>query len=138
MYFANSCKYFPSQVNDCKILSFTDSDKDLLEKIREHMVGGASIVFTRKPVLDETFFRDSTNWCKSIVGTYASRLYPFSMCQAMPTELYTKWELDSESDKLKRCQNKTRSFEKMVMSYFQRVRPQRIVKSFYMTGTQRN
>ena len=42
---------------------FTESDKDLLEKIREHMVGGPSIVFTRKAVLDETFIRKSSNLC---------------------------------------------------------------------------
>ena len=46
------------------------------------------------------------------------------MCQAMPTGLYTRWELDSESGKFKPRQNKTRNFENMVVSYFQRGRPQ--------------
>ena len=40
-----------------------EGDKDFLEKIRED-VGGPSIVFTRKAVVDETLIRKSTNLCK--------------------------------------------------------------------------
>ena len=68
---------------DSKIYRFTESDKDLLEKIGEDMVGGPSIVFTRK--VDETFIRKSSNLYKSIVSIDASQLYPDSMCQ--PTGL---------------------------------------------------
>ena len=67
-----------------------ERDKDFLEKIREGVVGGPSIVFTRKTVVDETFGRKSANICKSIVGIDASQLYPYSMCQPMPTGLYTR------------------------------------------------
>ena len=59
---------------DSKFYPFTESDKDLLEKIREDMVGGPSIVFTRKAVVDETFIRKSTNLCESIFGIDASQL----------------------------------------------------------------
>ena len=58
-----------------KFYTFTESDTDLLEKIREDMVGGPSIVFTRKAVVDEAFIRKSTNLCKSIVGIDATQLY---------------------------------------------------------------
>ena len=68
-----------------KIYPFTETNKDLLQKIREDMVGGPSIVFTRKTVVDETFIRDSRNICKSFVGFDASQLYAYSMCQPMPT-----------------------------------------------------
>ena len=44
-----------------KIYPFRDNDKDLLEELRENMVGGPSIVFARKTVVDETLIRDSTN-----------------------------------------------------------------------------
>ena len=47
---------------------FCGTDKDLLEKIREDMTGGPSIVFTRKAVVNETFIRKSKNVCKAIVG----------------------------------------------------------------------
>ena len=70
---------------DSKFYPFTESDKDLLEKIREDMVGDPSFVFTRKAVVDETFIRKSSNLWKSIVGIDASQLYPYSMCQPMPT-----------------------------------------------------
>ena len=82
---------------DSKFYPFTESDKDLLEKIREDMVGCVSIVFTRKAVVDETFVRKSSNLCKPIVGIDASQLYPYWMCQPMPTRLYTRWEYDSET-----------------------------------------
>ena len=101
------------------------------------MVGEPSNVFIRKTVVDETFIRDSTNLRKRIVGIDASQLYHFSMCQAMPTSLYTRWELDSESGNFEPRRNNTRSCKKMVMLYFQRVRPWCKMENFYTTGTQK-
>ena len=40
-----------------KFYPFTEGDKGLLEKIREVFVGGPSIVFTSKAVVDEFFIR---------------------------------------------------------------------------------
>ena len=68
---ANICR---NKSTRAKIYPFAETDKDLLQKIRENMVGGPSIVFTRKAVVDETFIRNSRNFCKSIVGIDASRL----------------------------------------------------------------
>ena len=116
---------------------FTESNKDLSEKIHEDMVVGPSIVFSREAVLEMTFIHDSTNWCKTIVGFEASQLFPFSMCQAMPNGLYTTWEPGSESDKFKQRQNKSSNFESIIMSYFQRIRPECKVECFYTTGTQK-
>ena len=50
---ANICLY---KSTDANFYSFTEGDKDQLEKIREDVVGGPSIVFTRKAVVDETFY----------------------------------------------------------------------------------
>ena len=73
----------PNMANVClhkstsaKFYPFTEPDKDLLQKVRENMVGGPSIVFTRKAVVDETFIRNSGKICKFIVGIDASQLYP--------------------------------------------------------------
>ena len=41
---------------EAKFHPFTEGDKDLLEKIQV-VVGGPSIVFTPKTVVDETFIR---------------------------------------------------------------------------------
>ena len=76
------------------------------------MIGGPSIVFTRKAVLDETFICKPTNLCKSIVGIDASQLYPYWMCEPMPTGLNTRWNYDTDSQKFIPRQNKTRPFEK--------------------------
>ena len=96
-----------------------------------------SIVFTRKAVVEETFIRNSGNICKSIVGIDASQLYPYSICQPMPTGLYRRWEYDTESNRFEPQQNKSRTFENMVMSYFQRQRPDCKIESFFTTGTQK-
>ena len=84
-----------------KFYPFTETDKDLLQRIQKKMAGGTSIVFTRKAVIDETFIPNSENICKSIVSIDASQLYPYSMCQPMPTGLYTRWEYDTESNRFK-------------------------------------
>ena len=120
-----------------KFYRFTETDKDLLQKTREDMVGGLPIVFTRKAVVDETFIRNSRNICKPIVGIDASQLYTYSMCQPMPTGLCTRWEYDTESNMFKPQQNKSRNFENMVMSFFQRQRPDCKIERFYTTGTQK-
>ena len=102
---ANICLH---KSTDAKFYPFTEADKDLSEKNREDVVGGPSIVFTRKAVVDRTFIRKSTNICKSIVGTDVSQLYPYSMCQPMPTGLYTRWDFDSETSRFTPQQNKAR------------------------------
>ena len=45
---------------------------------------------------------------------------PYSLCQPMPTGLYARWNYDSESQKFIPRQNKTRSFENMVLAFFQK------------------
>ena len=74
---ANICLH---KSTNAKSYPFTEVHKDLLEKIREDVVGGAFIVFTGKAVVDETSIPKSTNICNSIVGINASQLYPYPMC----------------------------------------------------------
>ena len=131
---ANICLH---KSTDSKIYPFAKSDEEMLGKIREDMVGGPSIVFTRKVVVKEIFIRKSSNLFKSIVGIDASQLYPYSMCQPMPTGLYTQWEYDSETERFTACQNKSRSFENMILSYFQQCRPECKIESNFTTGRQR-
>ena len=131
---ANICLH---KSTDAKFYTFTEGDKDLFEKIRDGVVGGPSIVFTRKANVYETSIRKSANICKSFDGIDASQLYPYSMCQPMPTGLYTRWDFDSETSRFTPRQIKTRSFENMVMSYFQRTRPECETESFITTGRQK-
>ena len=131
---ANICLH---KSTNYKFYPLCESDNDLCEKIREDMTGGPSIVFTRKAVVDETFIRDSSNICKSIVGIDASQLYPYSMCQDIPTGLYTRWEFDTDMQKFKARHNRTRNFENMVMSFFQESRPECKIESFFTSGKQK-
>ena len=59
------------------------------------------------------------------------------MCQPMLTGLYTRWDLDSETARFTPRQNNTRSFENVVMPYFQQIRPECKIESFYTTGRQK-
>ena len=101
------------------------------------MVGGPSFVFTRKAVVDELFIRKSSNLCKSVVGIDVSQFYPYSMCQPIPTGLYTRWEYDSETKRFTARQNKSRYFENMVLSYFQQSQPDCKIESHFTTGRQK-
>ena len=77
----NLAKFCIHKATDAKFYPITEGDKDLLEKIRKDFVGGPSIVFTRKAIVEENFLRKSTKICKSIFGVDASQLYSYSMCQ---------------------------------------------------------
>ena len=59
------------------------------------------------------------------------------MCQEMPNGLYTRWEYDSKTDRFKARNNRTRNFENMVMSFYQELRPECKIQSFYTTGKQK-
>ena len=59
------------------------------------------------------------------------------MCQPMPTGFYTKWDYDSESQKFMPRQKKTRTVEKLVLSYFQHTRPECRIESNVTTGRQK-
>ena len=131
---ANTSLYSSTNV---KFYPLPEGDKDLLEKIREDMRGGPSIVFTRKAVVGQTRIRSSSNSCKSIVCIDASQLYTYAMCQPMPTGLYTRWEFNVDLQRFKPRSNKTRWFQNMIMAFFQNSRPQCNIESFYTTGTQR-
>ena len=124
---ANICLH---KSTSAKFYPFTETDKDFLQKIREYMVSGPSILFTRKTVVDETFIRKSGNICESIVGIDASQLYTSSMWQPMPSGLYTRWEYDAESNRFKPQQNKSRQFDNMVKSYLQRQKADGKIESF--------
>ena len=133
----NLAKIYLHKSSDVKFYPSTEGDTDLLQKIREDMVGGPTIVFTHKAVVDKPFIRKWTNLCKSVVGIDASQLYLYSICQTMPTGLYTRWDLDTETGRIIPRQNDTRSFENIVMSCFQRTRRRCKIESFYTTCRQK-
>ena len=59
------------------------------------------------------------------------------MCQPTPTGLYTRWGFDSETSRFIPRQNKTRSFVSIVMSYFQRTRPEYEFEIVFTTDRQK-
>ena len=107
----------------------------MCEKIRKDMSVGPSLVLTRKAVVDQTYTRNSSNVCKTIVGIDGidySQLCQFSMCEEMPTELYTGWQFDCNTEPFKNRKSRTKVFESIVLSFFHKLRPE------CKTGKQKN
>ena len=73
--------------------------------MRENMVGVQSIVFTQT-VFDKTRIFKFTNDCKSIVAIDFIQNYPHSMCQPIPTRLYSSYEFDKGLQRFKPRQKK--------------------------------
>ena len=70
--------------------------------------------------------RSSSNTCKSRGGIDASKLYPYAMCQPMPTGLYTGWEFNADLQRFKPRSKKNRPFENLDMA-FSRTRGQNVI-----------
>ena len=98
------------------------------------MVTEPSREFRRKVLVNEILIRKSPNFCKAFVGIDASQLYPFSICQPTPTELYTGHEIDKDLQRFKQKQNNTSGFENMLKSYFQLIGPDCKIECLYTTG----
>ena len=133
----NLANTFLHKSTNKKFYPLCESDRGLCEQIREVMTGGPSIVLTRKAVVGRIFVRDSSNVYKSIVGIDASQLYPYSMCQDMPTGLYTRWEFVSDTKKFNARHNRSHNFEKLVMFYLQEIRPECRIETSHTSGNQK-
>ena len=136
-YFTKPGRHCLNKSTDAKLHVFTEGGRKLVKKTPAEVIDGPSIVFERKAVANETFIRKSTNKCKENVGIDANELYLYSMCQTMPIGLYLRWDPVSVTSQFTLWQNKTRRFENMVMSYFQRIRPECEIERFFTTGRQK-
>ena len=119
-----------------KFYPLFSSDEDLLKKSREVMNGLPSIVFT-KAVANKRFIRESIVLCKIIVGYDANEVCLQFVRQDMPTGLYTRWSYNEETQKLRARQNRVRTCENMVLSFFQATRPECKTQISYTTRAQR-
>ena len=121
-----------------KFQRFRENNKCLLPKVREEMIGEQSTAITRKAVVKETHSRKSANVYKPIEEMHGSHSYPLSMCQPLTTGRYTRYEFDgADSRKFKALQIKTRRFENLIKSYFQQMRSDCRIESFYTTCAQK-
>ena len=59
------------------------------------------------------------------------------MCHEMPNRFNTRKKYDSETDQFKTKNNRTRSFENMVKSFYQELRTECNIESFYTSGKQK-
>ena len=85
---ANICLH---KSTDSKFYPFTESEKDLLEKIREDMPGSPSIVFTHQAVVDETFLYANHQTC-------ANQLLVSMLVSFIPTQCVNQCQLDCIRD----------------------------------------
>ena len=130
---ANICLH---KSTDAKLYPFTGGDKDLKEKIEKTPLVAHLLFLHAKPLLMK-FSSEILQTYANLYEIDASQLYPYSLCQPMPTGIYTGWDIDSETSRFTPRQNKTRSFENMVMSDFQLTRPDCKIESSYTTRRQK-
>ena len=121
---------------DAKFYTVTEGDEDLLENIQAE----SSVVhlsFSHAKQLLRKFCSKVYKHFRSFFKIDANQLYLYFKGQTLLTVSYTHWDIDSETSRLTPQQNKTRSSENMVMSYFQRTRPDCKVESLYSTCRQK-
>ena len=98
---------------NARFYPFTENDEGSLSIVLARV---PSKVFTRETVVDETPIRKATKFCKSNVGKDTSRLHPYSMCETLPTGLFTRYNFDEDLRKFKPRWNKSRNFHCMGLS----------------------
>ena len=102
---ANNCPHISKDTNIWR-------KKSNIGRNSKKVVGGPSIVFTRKKLVDEMFlFPKSTISCKTTNKIDASQLQPYPMCQ--PKELCKSLDHDSETRRFTPWLNKTVGPENM-------------------------
>jgi hypothetical protein len=70
---------------------FGEKNLDLIKTVQANIVGGPSIIFTRKHEVDKTFIRgDKNKLCKSIVGFDYNNLYGYTYKFLMPCSSFIR------------------------------------------------
>ena len=74
---------------------FNEKNKDLHHLVKDHVVGGASLIFHRYhekgvTTLRQNEYGEIARPCRSIVGYEANALYLWSLMQDMPMGWYTR------------------------------------------------
>ena len=131
---ANICLH---KSTDAKFYPFTEGDKDLWKKIEKVLLVVHLSFLHAKQLLMKLLFESVQTSANLLLGLMPANFIPTALCQPMHTGLYTRWDFDSEPSRFTPRQNKTRSFENMVMSYFQRTRPECETESFFTTARQK-
>ena len=89
--------------NDCQVQLFEQHNADLYTLIRENIVGGPSIIFSRHHERDKTRLRPSEfkdpKMCKEVLGVDANALYLWCMMQNMPVGVPKRWKKNHADDK---------------------------------------
>lgn len=79
----------------CSFGVFGKKDKDLYHKIKNNIVGGPSIIFTRHHKVGETRIRSGDKTCGNIVGFDANALYLSCLGSDMPVGGFVRRKADN-------------------------------------------
>ena len=120
LYITKPGQHLSTQIYGCKILSLDGGRKKSVVKKSKGGFWWPFYQFHTQSGRWWNFIRKTTNISKSIVEVDASQLHSYSMCQPMPVGPYTRWNLNPQTSRFTPGQNKTRSFENMALSYFQK------------------
>ena len=78
------------QSSDSKFALFNKDNADLYYTLKQNIVGGPSIIFSRYHEKDVTKIKKSDKFCKAIVGYDCNGLYSYAIKQQMPTGVYVR------------------------------------------------
>ena len=133
---ANICLH---KSTDAEFYPFREGDKDLWKKFGKLLLVVHLSFLHAKQLSMKLLFEGLQTYAKLLLGLMPANYIPTRSvnCQPMPTGLHTRWEFDSETSRFKPRQNKTRSFENLVMSYFQRTKPECEIEGFFAKGRQK-
>ena len=102
---------------------FLRSDEKFFWNVREHFVGGPSIVFTRKNIVEKTRICMFTNALQfHCFNSHFGQIHLYSVFQPTLEQLYTRHEVHAELQSFEPPQNKFKSFSTLVMLCFQQRR----------------
>ena len=82
-------------------------------------------------------FENQQNLANLLLGLTPANYTPTRCVNPCRPVFIRRWDFDSETSRFILRQNKTRSFENMVLSYFQRTRQEYKIESFFTTGRQK-
>ena len=81
---------------DEKIFALTEGFKDMLQKIREDVVGSLVLFLHAKQSLMILLFESLRTIANQLLGLKLAK-YSFFQRQPLPSGLHTRWDLDSET-----------------------------------------
>ena len=127
---ANICLH---KSTDAKFYSFSEGDKDRSEKFKKMLLVVHLSFLKAKQLLMVLLFESLQTYANLLLGLMTVSYIP-TRCVNPCLTVFIRVGIPIQKRVASHLDNKSRSFENMVMSFFQRTRPECEIESFFTTG----